>query len=126
MVADHAPPTMSPSELNLLHVLHVASVIILIAYTFYAFAAPAETRKGVMITTGIASLILLLTGIRMWQGMFNFVFMGWIVVKIVCWLGLSAFTGMAYRRREKAALFMSITLILAVVALVMVYWKPTL
>lgn len=126
MVAVLDSPTMSPTELNLLHVLHVASVIVLIAYTFYAFAAPPQTRKGVLITTGIASLIILFTGIRMWQGMFNFTMMGWIVVKLVCWLGISAFTGMAYRRRQQAALFMGITLVLAVIALVMVYWKPTL
>lgn len=126
MVAVHDSPTMSPSELNLLHVVHVASVVVLIAYTFYAFAAPPETRKKVLITTGIAALLVLLSGIRMWQGMFNFVLMGWVVVKIVCWLGISAFTGMAYRRRQQAALFMGITLILAVIALVMVYYKPTL
>lgn len=117
---------MSPSELNLLHVVHVASVVVLIAYTFYAFAAPPETRKKVLITTGIAALLVLLSGIRMWQGMFNFVMMGWVVVKIICWLGISAFTGMAYRRRQQAALFMGITLVLAVIALVMVYYKPTL
>ncbi|HVU36243.1 MAG TPA: hypothetical protein VHE61_22590 [Opitutaceae bacterium] len=117
---------MSPSELNLLHVIHVGSVIALIAYTFYAFAAAPETRKRVMIGTGIASLLVLLTGIRMWQGMFNFAFMGWVIVKLVCWLGLSALTGMAYRKREKAAMFMTLALVLAVIALVMVYWKPTL
>ena len=115
----------SPFELNLLHVLHVASLVVVIAYTFYAFAAAPETRKGVMIGTGIATLIALLTGIRVWQGMFNFALMGWIVVKILCWLGISGLTGMAYRRRDKAAVLMTVILLLAVVALVMVYWKPT-
>lgn len=116
----------SPAELNLLHVLHVGSVIALIAYTFYAFAAPPETRKPVLIGTGIAALLVLLTGIRMWQAQYQFVFMGWVVVKIVCWLGLSGLTGMAYRKREKARMFMTIVAVLALIALVMVYFKPTL
>lgn len=123
MVADS--PTMNPSELNLLHALHVASIIAVIAYTFYAFAAPPETRKKVLIGTGIATLLVLLTGIRMWQGMFGFAMMGWIVVKVLCWLGISGLTGVAYRRRDKAALLMTIVLVLAVVAVVMVYFKPT-
>jgi hypothetical protein len=123
MVADF--PTMNAFELNMLHVVHVASIVVLLAYTFYAFAAAPETRKGVMIITGIATLLALASGIRMWQGMFNFVFMGWIAVKIACWVILSGLTGLAYRRRAQAGLFMAIALVVAVVALVMVYWKPT-
>src|SRR3954468_5957413 len=111
---------MNPSELNALHIIHVASVIVLIAYTFFAFAGPAETRKRVMMITGIATLLVLLTGIRMWQGLFAFHAFGWIVVKIVCWLGLSALIGMAYRKREKANVLMVVGLALAIVALVMV------
>jgi hypothetical protein len=123
-----APPTtpMSPFELNLLHVLHIASVVVVIAFTFYAFAAAPETKKSVMIITGIATVLALLTGIRMWQGMFNFSLLGWVLVKIVCWIGLSALTGVAYRRRDKTGALMTVVLLLAVVALVMVYWKPVL
>lgn len=115
---------MSPFETNLLHVLHVASVVIVIAYTFYAFAAAPETRKRVLMISGIATLLALLTGIRMWQGIYSFEMLGWVVVKIVCWLGLSALTGVAYRRRDKTSALMSVILLLATVALVMVYWKP--
>ena len=44
------------------HVLHVVSVLVLTGYTFYAFAAPAESRKKVMIITGISSLLVLIGG----------------------------------------------------------------
>lgn len=115
---------MSAFELNLLHVLHVASAVVLIAFTFYAFAAPPTTRKGVMIATGIATLLIALTGVRMWQGMYAFAPAVWVIVKLVCWLGLSALAGIGYRKRESAGLWMTIILALAVVALVMVYWKP--
>jgi hypothetical protein len=77
----------------------------------------------VLMWSGIAALLVLLTGVRMWQALYGF-HGAWAVVKLVCWLGLSGIGGMAYRRREKAGLFMIVTLILAVVAVVMVYVKP--
>ena len=115
---------MNPHEINLLHVVHVAAVVILIAYTFLGFAGTPDTRKRVLVMTGIASLLILLTGIRMWQGMFAFKMMGWILVKGFCWLVLSALTGVAYRKREKVGALTVIVLGLTVVALVMVYHRP--
>lgn len=115
---------MNPYENNALHLIHVLGVLVMAAYTFYAFAAPLESRKRVMMITGIATLLVVLTGIRMWQGLFSFEMLGWIWVKIVCWLGLSALTGMAYRKREKAGVLMATTLVLATVAVAMVYLKP--
>ena len=115
---------MNPHELNALHLLHVIGLLVLAAFTFFAFAGPQDTRKRVLAITGIASLLMLLTGIRMWQGMFGFAMFGWIIVKIVCWLGLSGLTGMAYRKREKANLYMTIALVLLVVGVTMVYLKP--
>ena len=115
---------MNPRELSLLHVVHVASVVVLIGYTFFAFAGAPETRKRVLMITGVASLLALLTGLRMWQGAYGFAMMGWIIVKAVCWLGLSAITGMAYRKRDHVNTLMVVVLLLAIVALVMVYYRP--
>ncbi len=115
---------MNPHEYNALHLLHVIGVILLTAYTYYAFAAAAETRKRVMMITGIATLVVLLTGIRMWQAQFGFAMLGWIIVKAFCWLGLSALTGMAYRKRDKAGMLMTIAALLVIVAVTMVYVKP--
>ena len=114
---------MSLTEISALHVIHVGAILVLIGYTFFALAAPPETKKRVLIVTGCASLVVLLTGIRMWQGLYHF--SGWWpVVKLICWLGLSALTGLAYRRRAQAGMFAWIAIVLAVVALVMVYFKP--
>jgi len=115
---------MNPHELNFLHLLHVTGVLTLIGFTFFAFAGSAETRKRVLMITGISSLLILVTGIRLWQGVFQFHAFGWVIIKLVCWLGLSAISGIAYRRREKVNLFMVITLVLAITALAMVYVKP--
>jgi len=115
---------MNPNESNVLHLLHVVGLLVLTGYTFFAFAGPPETRKRVLAITGIASLLVVLTGVRLWQGRFGFVPHGWIIVKLVCWLGVSALGGMAYRKRDKANLLMTIALVLLVVAVAMVYLKP--
>jgi len=114
---------MNSAELHSLHILHVLAVIVLIGTTFFACAAPAETRKRVLMWSGIASLVVLLTGFRLWQGLYGMAGI-WAIVKLVCWLGISAFGGVAYRRREKAKLWIGLTLGLAALALVMAYVKP--
>ena len=111
---------MSPT---VYHILHVSSLFVLFGYTFYAFAAPAETRKRVLIITGIASLLVLIGGFGLISKLLVG-FPGWIIVKIVCWLGLSALVGMAYKRRAQANILMLVTLALAITAVLMVYLKP--
>jgi hypothetical protein len=74
--------------------------------------------------SGIASLLVLLTGLRMWQAQFGFAIAGWTIVKLFCWLGLSAIGGIAYRHREKAGMFLWIAFFLAATAVAMVYVKP--
>jgi hypothetical protein len=114
---------MNIHEYNSLHIIHVLASIGMIAATFYACAGAPETRKKTLMWGGIASLLVLLTGIRMWQALYEFAG-GWAIVKLVCWLGLSAFTGIAFRRREKAGLWIQLSVVLGLVALVMVYVRP--
>lgn len=114
---------MSIQESNALHLLHVLSAIAAVGTIFYACAGAPETRKKTLMWSGIAGLLLLLTGIRMWQAMYQF--QGtWAVVKIVCWLGLAALTGIAYRKRENASLWIRLALGLTALALAMVYVQP--
>ena len=115
---------MNPSEFNILHIFHLSSVLILIGLTFYAFAGAPETRKRVLMLAGIASLLVLGSGFRMWQAQFGFVLAGWILVKFLCWLGISAFSALAYRRRDKTVLFAIVTVVLAVIAVTMAITKP--
>jgi hypothetical protein len=104
-------------------VLHLASIIVLLGYTFYAFAAPAETRKRVLMVTGIAAVLVAVTGFGMLQRM-HLGFPGWIIVKIVCWFGLSAIAGIAYRKRAMADFFMILAFAFAITAVAMVYARP--
>jgi len=97
--------------------------MILVGFTFLAFAAPAESRKKVMIWTGIANVLILLTGIRMWQGLYAFSG-GWVIVKIIAWLGLAGIAGIAFRKREKVGVLLWTSLLLMTIAVAMVYVKP--
>lgn len=105
------------------HILHVFSVLVLTGYTFYAFSAPPETRKRVMMITGIASLLVLVGGFGL-QAKLAVGWPGWLIIKILCWLGLSALAGISYRRRDAAGTFAVIALALTFVAIVLVYTKP--
>lgn len=105
------------------HVLHLSSIIVLLGYTFYAFAAPQETRKRVLMITGIAALLVVVSGFGMLHRL-HLGFPHWAAVKLVCWLGISAMAGIAYRRRAQADLFMLIVFALAITAVAMVYVRP--
>lgn len=115
---------INPRELNALHIFHVVAVLVMTGYTFFAFAGPDETRKRVLMMSGIASLLVLLTGIRMWQGLYGFGALLWIFVKIACWLGLSALTGLAYRKRNATNTLMVVAMVLIILAVSMVYVQP--
>ena len=111
---------MSPT---IYYILHVTAVLVLTGYTFYAFAAAPETRKRVMMITGIASIVALVGGFGL-QAKLNYGFPGWIIVKLVCWLGLSALAGFGYRKRGAAGALAAVALLFAFIAVVMVYTKP--
>jgi hypothetical protein len=110
-------------SLTTYHVIHISSIIVLLAYTFYAFAAPAETRKRVLMITGAAALLALISGFAMLAKL-HLGFPGWVGVKVFCWIGLSAMVSFAYRRRAQADLFMIVALVLAITAVAMVFVRP--
>lgn len=115
---------MSPGELTTLHVIHVFSALLLFGTTFYAFAAEQKSRMAVLSWNGVAALGSVLTGLRLWQGLYGFHVWGWILVKLVCWLGLAALCGIGFRRREQAKLLMTIASVLALIAVAMVFARP--
>ena len=107
-----------------LHILHVYSLLILTAHTYMAFANPApENRKRTLIITGIAALLLVVSGCGMVKPVFSFG-SGWVVVKLLCWLAFSALAGVAYRKPELRGTLSFVGLTVLLVALVMVFAKP--
>lgn len=106
------------------YIIHLVSLFVLFGYTFYAFAAPAETRKKVMMITGIASLLVLVSGFGLISKVHANNFQGWMFVKMGAWLGLSAVAGFGYRRRGAAGVLALVAVLLAAVAVFMVYKRP--
>ena len=109
---------MSPT---IYYVLHIGALFLLAGYTFYAFGAPPETRKRVMIITGIASLLALIAGFGLQAKLGHKLREPWLIVKIVCWFGLSGLAGVGYRKRGAAGALAVIAMALIMTALVMVY-----
>lgn len=109
------------------YILHVISLLVLTGYTFYAFAAPPESKPRVMMMAGIAGLLALIAGFGLQAKMkagWPSPWPGWLIVKIVCWVGLMALGGIGYRRRGAAGALAVIAIALVAVAVTMVYTRP--
>lgn len=104
------------------HIVHVASALLLAGFTFHIAARPEpETKRRWLVTTGILSLLVLVGGMGLWGKKYGMSAQWWIFVKIGLWLGLSAFGGIIYRRPEKRSLFVALTALFAVLAVILVY-----
>lgn len=111
-------------ELIANHFFHVGCLLVLTALSFAAFANPdPKWKRFVMMGTGLASLIMLITGIRMMlliqSGM-----PGWIIVKLLCWLGINGLVVVAFRKPDKAVPLGTSAFLLLLIGVAMVYFKP--
>lgn len=102
-------------SIQLYQILHLVSVILLTAVTFGALAAPRpEERRTSLLWSGLMAVVALVSGFGL-HARLGYAFAGWVFVKIACWMGLAALTGLAYRRPAQRR---SLT-VLAVVAVVL-------
>ena len=68
------------------YILHLLALFTLVGTIFAAIANPApERRKPLLMYSGIASLVVMLTGFGL-LGMLKYGCPGWAFVKILCWL----------------------------------------
>ena len=112
-------------KLTFYKLLHIFALIVQTAHTFMAFANPeAANRARTLIVTGIASLLMLITGFGMLAIEKIPFSSGWVIVKFVCWLGLGSLAGVVYRKAHLRGLLSFISLTLILVALVMVLFRP--
>ena len=106
------------------HIVHVLSAFVLVGVTFAAFANPIPPlRRKVMTISGISSLLVIIAGFGL-AGLLKYGFPIWIILKMVCWLGLSAIAGIAYRQPKKIPALAGVTLLLVTIALYLVYFRP--
>jgi|FLOH01.1.fsa_nt_gi hypothetical protein len=114
---------MSPT---LYSFLHVASAFLLVGYTFFVFASPKlpENRRKVMMISGILSLIMLVGGFGLVSKVYANAWPTFVLIKVACWLGLSAMAGLAYRNPAQVRTLAYITRLLVLIAVWAVYFKP--
>ena len=106
-------------------VLHIFSLFVLTAHTFMAFVNPApENRKRTMMITGVAALLLFVSGFGMLSINKIPFATGWVIVKLFCWLGFASLAGIAYRKPECRGMLSKVALVLVAVAIFMVYFRP--
>jgi uncharacterized membrane protein SirB2 len=107
------------------YILHVFSLLVLTAHTFMALANPdPANRKRTMMITGIASLLMLVSGFGLLAKVHANQFSGWVIVKLVCWFAFTGLAGMAYRKAHLRGVLSLVGLSTLLVALFMVYLKP--
>ena len=112
-------------KLTFYKLLHLFALIVQTAHTFMAFANPdPKNRLRTLMVTGIASLLMLISGFGMLAIEKIPFTTGWVLVKFVCWLGLGSLAGVVYRKAHLRGLLSFISLSLILVAIVMVLFRP--
>lgn len=111
---------------NFYYVLHVLAGFMVVAFTFQACAAPDPARRRpTLIVSGILSLLMLVGGFGLlarqghgWEL--------WVLIKLGCWVGLSALVGFAFRKPGAALGLKLLAAAFAGLAIWAVYVRPVL
>ena len=104
--------------------LHLVSVLLLTGVVFAAFVSPdPEQSRRFLMRSGSLSLLVFLTGFGV-MGMLGLGFPGWALVKVVCWLVLSALPGLAFRMTGQRKMLQIVAVVAIVIAVAMVTYKP--
>ncbi len=110
--------------ITIYYLLHVISLLLLTAASFYAMGAPTpERRKKSLIITGVLSLLMLTGGFGLLARM-GYGWPLWIIVKLICWVVLSALAGLAFRKPDATCKLALVGAIAVSVAVYMVYARP--
>ncbi|MCP5023773.1 MAG: SirB2 family protein [bacterium] len=106
------------------YLLHVIGLLLLTATSFSALGAPTpERRKKALMLTGILSLVMLVGGFGL-LGRLNYGWPHWVIIKIACWVILSALAGLAFRMPKAKGLLSLIGMLALAVGVYMVYERP--
>lgn len=110
-------------KLHIYQVLHVASMVLMTGFLFQAFANPDprnKKRSGILI--GSLALLMLIGGFGLVSAL-HVGFPWWVIVKSVCWFGLVAMSGLAYRKPERIPLLSGAAIALILIAIITVYFS---
>lgn len=106
------------------YLIHVLSIILLTGSVFYIAANPQKhKKKKYMSINGILSVLALVGGFGLMAKLYGNDFsQGWVIVKIVAWLLITALAGMAFKK-PKAFTILALSITVAI-AVFMVYFRP--
>ena len=108
------------------YLLHVLSLIFLTATAFQAFAAPKpEGRVKHIILTIVLAAAMLTGGFGLLAKVHASQWHTWVIIKLVCWLGLCGVAGHAYRKPGMAGTFRWLVIAFVTVGVWAVYSRPT-
>ena len=111
-------------SIELYQIVHIFSVILMTAVTFAALASPRpENKRRSMMWSGILAVVALVSGFGLLASL-GLAMRGWVAIKLVCWLGLTALTSLAYRQPGQGRSLTLLTLIAVFLAVSMVVMKP--
>ena len=109
-------------KLHIYQVLHVASMVLMTAFLFQAFANPdPKNKKKSAILIGSLALLMLIGGFGLIATL-HVGFPWWVIVKLLCWLGLVAISGLGYRKPERIPLLTGVAIALLLTAITAVYF----
>lgn len=109
-------------KLHIYQVLHVASMVLMTGFLFQAFANPdPKNKKKSSILIGILGLLMLVGGFGL-VAVQQVGFPWWVIVKLVCWLGLVAMSGLACRKPERIPILTGAAIALILAAITAVYF----
>lgn len=98
-------------------------MVLLTAFMFQAFANPdPKNKKKTGMITGIFAVLMLIGGFGLVATM-KVGFPWWVIIKLVCWLGLVSISGMAYRKPQRIPLLTVVAIALILTAIVTVYFR---
>lgn len=110
-------------KLQIYQVLHVASMVLLTASLFQAFANPnPKNRTKTLYITGILAFLMLIGGFGL-VAIMKLGFPWWVIVKLVCWIGLASLCGLAYRKPQRIPLLTVVAIALILTAIITVYFR---
>lgn len=113
-------------ELPWSFISHLLFIMGLVAVSVSAIiSGQAEQRRAYLKWSGIMSLGVMLTGFAL-AGRNAIGWPFWLLVKIFCWLAISALCGLAFRNVGTKAKLLAVLSALVLTALIMVYHRPGL
>ncbi len=114
---------MCRMKIHIYQVLHVASMVLMTGFLFQAFANPdPKNKKRSSILIGILALLMLIGGFGL-VSVLHVGFPWWVIVKLVCWFGLVAMSGLAYRKPERIPVLTGVSIALILIAITTVYFS---